>query len=297
MLQRFLDWIDEAASSLIRLTYLLAGITAVAVYFGAGHLPGYIEEPLNAMLPWLLAFSVETHTYLTARRVSKNWSALGAPALEKTTRRTIRNDLLVNIGILGLLVSFSIWNQLNYLLVTWTPASNNLIPIAPIIQLVVRASIVPLFFMALAFMAPQARSIGETLNAEAHAILRKFLKLLKDQTKAQEKIIRSKPSINLGNAIRAVAAAANEKKSGDQLAAVQEAMAIVASGGTPAEASEEAFGQPSAQTVKMGSVEDRVRRVYRKGMTAKTLASKAGCSLSTAKRWINKFEPRLKLVS
>src|SRR5678809_1638470 len=64
MLQRFLDWIDEAASSLIRLTYLLAGITAVAVYFGAGHLPGYIEEPLNAMLPWLLAFSVETHTYL-----------------------------------------------------------------------------------------------------------------------------------------------------------------------------------------------------------------------------------------
>jgi hypothetical protein len=32
----FLDWLDEAAGGFIRLAYLLAGITAVAVYFGAG---------------------------------------------------------------------------------------------------------------------------------------------------------------------------------------------------------------------------------------------------------------------
>ena len=69
MLTRFLDWLDEAAGGLIRVAYLLAGITAVAVYFGAWHLPLALDATLNAVLPWALAFALETHTYLTARRV------------------------------------------------------------------------------------------------------------------------------------------------------------------------------------------------------------------------------------
>ena len=36
MLRRFLDWLDEAAAGFIRVAYLLAAITAVAVYFGRG---------------------------------------------------------------------------------------------------------------------------------------------------------------------------------------------------------------------------------------------------------------------
>jgi hypothetical protein len=70
---RFFDWLDEAAGGMIRLAYLLAGITAVAVYFGAGHLPPLLEGALNAALPWSLAFAIETHTYISARRVRLAW--------------------------------------------------------------------------------------------------------------------------------------------------------------------------------------------------------------------------------
>jgi hypothetical protein len=50
-LTALLDWIDEAAGAAIRLAYLAAGVTAVAVYFGAGHLPNPLDAALNACLP------------------------------------------------------------------------------------------------------------------------------------------------------------------------------------------------------------------------------------------------------
>lgn len=93
-LTRFLDWLDEAAAGFIRLAYLLAGITAVALYFGAGHLPALIEEPLNGALPWILASAVETHTYITARRVRAAW---------QDRQWTV---LKVNLGILAGLLAF-----------------------------------------------------------------------------------------------------------------------------------------------------------------------------------------------
>jgi hypothetical protein len=218
----------------------------------------------------------------------------------------LRNDLLVNFGMLGLLVGFSIWNQLNYLLVTWTPPTNNVLAIPSITQLVVRASIIPLFFMALAFLAPQARSIGESLNAEAHAILRSILKMVKKQTKRQEKIIKSHPDLDLSATIEAVAAAANEKTAGQKLSGVQRALAAVAAvaqGKPVSEAVDEAFGAPSAPTKKLGTPEDRCRRAYRKGMSWQTLMKLSGVSESTAKRWHKRFEQEsqkgrpLKLVS
>src|SRR5258706_8918439 len=82
MLQRFLDYLDEAAGGFIRLAYLAAGITAVALYFGAGHLPGALENGLNAALPWTLAAAIEVHTYSTARRVRAAWQDHLAGALQ-----------------------------------------------------------------------------------------------------------------------------------------------------------------------------------------------------------------------
>src|SRR5258706_3379534 len=109
MLQRFLDYLDEAAGGFIRLAYLAAGITAVALYFGAGHLPGVLENGLNAALPWILAAAIEVHTYATARRVRAAWQDHAHAALK------------VNLAILGGLLAFSSWNQLNYLAETWSP--------------------------------------------------------------------------------------------------------------------------------------------------------------------------------
>ncbi len=129
-LTRVLDWLDEAAGGFIRLAYLAAGITAVALYFGAGHLPGMLETGLNAALPWTLAAAIETHTYSTARRVRAAWQEHQSGVLK------------VNLAILAGLLAFSSWNQLNYLAETWTPPHTQLAVPGPLAYLI-RALIVP----------------------------------------------------------------------------------------------------------------------------------------------------------
>ncbi len=92
-LTEILDWIDNAAGALIRLAYLAAGVTAVAVYFGAGHLPGPVDAALNAGLPWALAFAVETHTYITSRRVRAAWQDMQASTKGSDARERARGAL------------------------------------------------------------------------------------------------------------------------------------------------------------------------------------------------------------
>lgn len=305
MIQRLMDWIDEVGHSLVRPTLLAAGFTAVAFYFGGGNLGQLATElargNIEPLVPWAVAFAVETFMYLMARRTSKAWGNMQSPVLEADVKRGARNDFWASFAVLLGLMVFSGWNQLNFLAETWQPAQTALIPVAPWLQLAIRAFSVPIIFMFTAFMAPQPETIKEMLNNEAHKTLRGFLKLLRKQTKQQQRALKNRPEINLGNAIIRVSEAANEKKAGMSLAAVQEAMALVAAGKTPTEATDLAFGEPSAPTTKLGSVEDRVRRAYRRGMTPKTLAQKAGVSMSTAKRWVKKFEQKdqrgLKLVA
>lgn len=167
-LTRFLDWLDEAAAGFIRLAYLAAGITAVALYFGAGHLPSFIEEPLNGALPWTLAAAVETHTYITARRVRAAWQEKNWAALK------------VNLAILGGLLLFSAWNQLNYLAETWQPPVGAL-PLPPAVAYLVRALIVPAAFMAAAFLAPMAEPVTAQIEAEARATLHDVFRIARKQ--------------------------------------------------------------------------------------------------------------------
>lgn len=170
-LTQFLDWLDNAAGGMIRLAYLAAGITAIAVYFGAGHLPSAIEDPLNAALPWALAFAVETHTYITARRVRAAWQEKSSGGMAA---------LKVNLGILAFLLAFSAWNQLGYLAATWHP------PVATLalpgwLSYVVRALVVPAAFMAAAFLAPLAEPITVQIEAEARATLADVFKIARKQ--------------------------------------------------------------------------------------------------------------------
>jgi hypothetical protein len=173
---RFLDWLDEAAGGFIRLAYLAAGITAVALYFGVGHLPGVLERGLNAALPWTLAAAIETHTYSTARRVRAAWqdgpSALGA--------------LKVNLAILAGLLAFSSWNQLNYLYLTWTPPHTAL-ALPGWIAYLIRALIIPCAFMAAAFMAPLAPPINAQLEVEARATLADVFRIARKQRRRRLK--------------------------------------------------------------------------------------------------------------
>jgi len=167
-LTRLLDWLDEAAAGFIRLAYLLAGITAVALYFGAGHLPAFLEDPLNGALPWILAAAVETHTYITARRVRAAWQDKSWGALK------------VNLAILAGLLAFSAWNQLNYLADTWQPPAGAL-PLPAWLAYVIRALVVPSAFMAAAFLAPMAEPIAAQIEAEARSVLADVFKIARRQ--------------------------------------------------------------------------------------------------------------------
>jgi hypothetical protein len=165
----FLDWLDTAAGGLIRVAYLLAGVTAVAVYFGAGNLPAQVEGPLNAALPWALSVAVELHTYITARRVRSAWQDHAAGVLK------------VNLAILAGLLAFSAWNQLGYLSETWHPPTSGALALPSAAAYLVRALVVPAAFMAAAFLAPMAEPITAQIEAEARATLTDVFKIARQQ--------------------------------------------------------------------------------------------------------------------
>lgn len=182
-LTAILDWIDNAAGALIRLAYLAAGITAVAVYFGAGHLPRPVDAALNAGLPWALAFAVETHTYITSRRVRAAWQDMQASTRGSDARERARGALWVNLGVLAVLLAFSAWNQLGYLASSgWTP-NGALFALPPAAAYVVRALVVPGAFMAAAFLAPLAEPITAQLESEARATLADVFRIARKQRK------------------------------------------------------------------------------------------------------------------
>ena len=168
-LTALLDWLDEAAGGLIRLAYLAAGVTAVAVYFGAGQLPARMDHAFNAALPWALAFALETHTYLTARRVRAAW------------QERDRAGLQVNVGVLLVLLAFSAWNQLGYLSGVWQPPHGGPLALPIWLAYAVRALIVPAAFMAAAFLAPLAPPITAQIEGEARATLADVFKIARKQ--------------------------------------------------------------------------------------------------------------------
>lgn len=179
-LAHILDAIDEGAGAFIRLAYLCAGVTAVALYFGAGHLPAAVESALNGALPWALAAAVETHTYVTARRVRASWQDLQAAPAGSQEGMRARGALRVNLAVLAGLLLFSCWNQLNYLAATWAPPVTALALPAPVAY-AVRALIVPAAFMAAAFLAPLAPPISAEIEAEARATLADVFKIARRQ--------------------------------------------------------------------------------------------------------------------
>jgi hypothetical protein len=298
VLQKILDWIDEAAGGAVRMVYLAAGVTAVAIGFGgldlAGLASAFVHGDIFALVPWLVAFAVETQTYVTARHVSKDWHTLQSPVLEKAVKKATKMDLLVHLAALLLLVTFSVWNQLVYLVANWTPVPPFGLP--SWVAYAIRAGATPLFFLMAAFLAPQAQTLGERMNAEAHRTLGQFLKVLKNQRKGALKLLRQR-HVDMGQAIEAVGTAANEKKAAQMIALVQNAIVQLANGATPQQAAE--IAQPSVPTVKLigrakaGSPQDRCRRAYRDGMTYRDLMKAAQVSESTAKRYIKQFAREL----
>lgn len=182
MITRFLDWLDESAAGVIRVAYLLAGMIAVASYFSDGNVPRGLTHTLDAVLPWALAGALEIHTYLTARRVRGAWQDIQAATLGSDEHERAAGVMRVNLGILAGLLAFSMYNQLQYLAITWKPPHTPLTPPGPFAYLI-RATIVPAAFMAAAFLAPMGEGMAVQVRAEAHHLARLAFKAASAQWK------------------------------------------------------------------------------------------------------------------
>jgi hypothetical protein len=186
---RWLDALEESAAGLIRVCYLLAGVLAVAAYFGDGTVPHSVTALFNAVLPWVLAVALETHTYLTARRVRNAWLTVMAAGHGSDERRRAVGVLKVNLAILAGLLAFSMLNQLQYLSGTWTPPRTGFaLPV--LMAYVVRAVVVPLAFMAAAFLAPSAESLTAQIKTEAHRFAGATFKVARRQWKSRLREMR-----------------------------------------------------------------------------------------------------------
>lgn len=166
---RFLDWLDESAAGLIRVAYLLAGVIAVASYFSDGNVPRQFSDFLNTILPWALAAALEVHTYLTARRVRQAWQDRSAASLGSDEHERAGAQMKLNLWILGGLLAFSMYNQLQYLSATWTPPHTPLTPPGPWAYLI-RATITPAAFMCAAFLAPIGEGLALQVQSQAHRL-------------------------------------------------------------------------------------------------------------------------------
>lgn len=280
-MQRLLDWIDEAAGGAIRLAYLVWGIVAVAAYFGDGtSIPTAITATLAALAPWVLAFAIETHSYLSARRVRAAWQALQATPQDAGARHSLR----VNLGILAGLLSFSMFNQLQYLAATWTPPHTALSLPGPLAY-VVRAVIVPAAFMAAAFLAPMGEPpLSSWVRTEAHRVAAATFRVARKQWRARLREMRREGQDVTGALVQLVDDP-NERR---VIQTIYDAMYPhdqTPIDGTPLALVPARQAARSQLRIRTASVERKARRVWQPGMTVSQLQHTAGISHTAAAKW------------
>lgn len=284
-MQRFLDWLDEAAGGMIRLAYLLAGITAVAVYFGAGHLPALLDSVLNAGLPWALAFAIETHTYITARRIRAAWQTMQTAPTDPAPRHALR----VNLGILAGLLAFSAWNQLGYLAATWAPPTTFL-PLPAWAAYAVRALIVPAAFMAAAFLAPMGEPpLAQKVRTEAHRVAAATFRVARRQWRTRLREMQRAGEDVTGALVQLVDDPDERRVIETIHQAMYPAMPNVneqtPDAGTPLTLLPPRQAARLRKGVRTASVERKARRVWQPGMTVTQLQRAAGISRTAAAKW------------
>jgi hypothetical protein len=266
--------------------YLLASVIGAAMFFGANAIPEWAAQIIEAFRPWVLGVAFEGQTMLTARHVSGNIRQLRSPVLEAEVRKRVLWDMWLHILLLAGLAVFSFWNQLNYLLATWTPPTTNAIDIPVWAQYVIQAAALPILSLAAAFLAPAALSTAERMVEEAGKTLEQFIDVLKKQRNRTISKVEA-IDVDMSAAVLQVAAAAGDKKAGAMIASVQSALVgLVTSDGQPVTV-------PVVTPEKAapnGSVESRARAAYRHNMTWQELEKKAKISSSSAKRYVKKFK-------
>jgi hypothetical protein len=175
-LRRIAGFIDDASSPLIRWAYLAWAVTAASAFFSdrGNPLVAMLNTATGAVAPLLVAFAMEAHSYLSARRVMAANRAMEHAEPKSQEYRRARRQRRVNLWILAGLAAFSILAQYEYLSATWTPPAT-MIP--GWVAIIVRAAVTPLAFIALAVMLPMEtpaekdNSLQAQLARQRHSLL------------------------------------------------------------------------------------------------------------------------------
>lgn len=207
MFTRFWDWLDEQGANLIKILYLLYMVTAVAQYFqdGGPSNGNLLNAIFGSYSSWALAIGLSFHAYVTARRVKSayvnmamtretkvaNAEAGNAAAAAKNAQE-IANYLAnfrINLGVLITLLGFDIWNQAQYLALNWHPGEH-LLSGPDWLQTMIKAVIIPVLFLSLAFLSPAVKTFHEQIQDEASLFAREVFGVARRQWRRQLRAMR-----------------------------------------------------------------------------------------------------------
>jgi hypothetical protein len=204
----------------------------------------------------------------------------------------------VNLAILGVLLAFSAWNQLNYLYETWTPPAMSALALPHWAAYVVRALVVPAAFMAAAFLAPSAAPVAAQVDTEARATLADVFAIARKQ---RRKLIRQAERDGrdmTGALVELVEDPAARRIIAHAYGAIQPGTPISATPDAPEERIEaspptrlRAVSAPRRRRgVRRGadrtvSVEAKARGAYTAGMSVAQLQKSAGISRGSAMKY------------
>lgn len=171
-MQRFIAAFEANLKEIVRVGLLVALSTGLALYFGDGQF-----TPLGV----LTAFCVESFTYLAVRGVvealdRKRNAALGSDEETKATE-----DLRNNLIALGVALAFDFFCQFMFNASSWNPPTSAYSP-PPLVSIILKSLIVPLFMVATAFLAGVKDEISAMIEATSHSVVRAGMRGVKRQS-------------------------------------------------------------------------------------------------------------------
>lgn len=179
-MHRLLERLDGAASTLVPLAYLAGMLIGTAAYFS-----GVVLEA-GVAVGIALAVAVEMHGFLAQRRLRATWSHLASVAADDPQRASLAAQLRANVVVLSILIALSMYNGAAFLSRTW-PTIDGFLPAG--FQIAIRATILPLLFLASGFLTPLHTSAGDVLASASREMLHSTVRATRKQWR--ERITRA----------------------------------------------------------------------------------------------------------
>lgn len=163
-----LEWLDDSASAVVPLLYLVGLMIGTMAYFAG------ISWNIGVAVGLALSVAAELDSFLRQRRLRG--------LLARRSRGEKVAGLCSSFAILCALVSFSAYNSVAFVASHWTPASGWL---PGPVQIGIRGLVVPLLFLASGSLTPLHTDAGTTLNRASTRMLRKAIRVTLSQWDAR----------------------------------------------------------------------------------------------------------------